>query len=184
MVGGGPTGVEFSAELHDFIRQDVSQRYPHLMDFLNISLFDVAPHLLGSFDRSLSEYTETKFRERGIQVRTNTAVTQVTEEHLMLGDGSHVPYGLLVWSTGLAPTPLIKTLALPKDKQNRLFTDECLHVYDSFDSNQPEKNHVLSHIYAIGDCATIVNNNLPCTAQVAKQKGEYLAKRMCIDCID
>jgi NADH dehydrogenase FAD-containing subunit len=50
VVGGGPTGVEFAAELHDFIHQDVRRLYPNLADFFSISLYDVAPHILGSFD--------------------------------------------------------------------------------------------------------------------------------------
>lgn len=30
VVGGGPTGVEFSAELSDFIHQDLIRYYPHV----------------------------------------------------------------------------------------------------------------------------------------------------------
>ena len=30
VVGGGPTGIEFSGELSDFIKGDVSQRYAHV----------------------------------------------------------------------------------------------------------------------------------------------------------
>lgn len=50
IVGGGPTGVEFSAELHDFVEQDVYRLYPHLKGLVNITLYDVAPHILLSFD--------------------------------------------------------------------------------------------------------------------------------------
>ena len=32
VVGGGPTGVEFAAELHDFLREDVPRLYPALRD--------------------------------------------------------------------------------------------------------------------------------------------------------
>lgn len=43
VVGGGPTGVEFSAELHDFIREDCSRIFPSLMDHVTITVYDVAP---------------------------------------------------------------------------------------------------------------------------------------------
>lgn len=50
IVGGGPTGVEFGAELHDFVEDDVYRLYPELKGQISISLYDVAPHILSSFD--------------------------------------------------------------------------------------------------------------------------------------
>lgn len=41
VVGGGPTGVEFSGELSDFIRRDVHQRYTHVKDYINVTLIEV-----------------------------------------------------------------------------------------------------------------------------------------------
>lgn len=54
-AGGGPTGVEFAAELHDLIRTDIQRHYPNLAKLAKISLFDVAPVILGSFDVGLQE---------------------------------------------------------------------------------------------------------------------------------
>lgn len=52
-VGGGPTGVEFAAELHDLLHTDIKRHYPTLARMAKITLYDVAPMILGSFDRSL-----------------------------------------------------------------------------------------------------------------------------------
>ena len=38
VVGGGPTSIEFAAEFHDWISQDGSKMFPHLMDHVNITL--------------------------------------------------------------------------------------------------------------------------------------------------
>ena len=54
--GGGPTGVEFAAELHDLIQTDIERHYGHLARMARITLYDVAPAILGNFDRSLAEY--------------------------------------------------------------------------------------------------------------------------------
>lgn len=43
VVGGGPTGVEFSGELGDFIRKDVSEKYAHVKDYISITLVEVCP---------------------------------------------------------------------------------------------------------------------------------------------
>lgn len=41
VVGGGPTGVEFTGELSDFIIRDVRQRYTHAKDQIKITLIEV-----------------------------------------------------------------------------------------------------------------------------------------------
>lgn len=42
VVGGGPTGVEFSGELSDFIMKDVRQRYAHVKDYIRVTLVEVS----------------------------------------------------------------------------------------------------------------------------------------------
>jgi len=46
VVGGGPTGVEFSAALHDFINEDLARLYPSLKDLVNITLLEAGDHIL------------------------------------------------------------------------------------------------------------------------------------------
>lgn len=41
VVGGGPTGVEFSGELSDFIVRDVRERYSHVKDYIHVTLIEV-----------------------------------------------------------------------------------------------------------------------------------------------
>ena len=53
IVGGGPTGVEFAAELHDLLHSDAKRHYPLVAHLARITLYDVAPHILSSFDESL-----------------------------------------------------------------------------------------------------------------------------------
>lgn len=44
VVGGGPTGVEFSGELSDFITRDVRERYTHVKDYVKVTLIEVCTH--------------------------------------------------------------------------------------------------------------------------------------------
>ena len=46
VVGGGPTGVEFAAELHDFVVEDLSRLYPSVKDHVTISLLEAGDHIL------------------------------------------------------------------------------------------------------------------------------------------
>lgn len=47
-------------------------------------------------------------------------VKEVKPQKLVLDDGTDVPYGLLVWSTGVGPSSFVKSLDLPKDPGGRL----------------------------------------------------------------
>jgi NADH dehydrogenase FAD-containing subunit len=64
-------GIEFSAELYDFISSDMSRLYPQLMSQTRMTLYDVAPNILGTFDSQLSEYAHKKFSRKGIQIKTS-----------------------------------------------------------------------------------------------------------------
>jgi NADH dehydrogenase len=88
VVGGGPTGVEFAAELHDFVVQDVYRLYPHLKDKVTISLYDTSPGILGGFDASLRGYAERKFARDGVTVNGNSKITAVGRDWIELQDGT------------------------------------------------------------------------------------------------
>lgn len=46
-------------------------------------------------------------------------VKEVHPNKIVLSDGSDVPYGLLVWSTGVGPSEFVKSLPLPKSPGGR-----------------------------------------------------------------
>lgn len=46
VVGGGPTGVEFAAELHDFVNEDLVKLYPRAEELVSITLLEAADHIL------------------------------------------------------------------------------------------------------------------------------------------
>jgi NADH:ubiquinone reductase (non-electrogenic) len=56
VVGGGPTGVEFAAELHDFVSEDLSKLYPAIKDLVNISLIEAGEHILTMYVLTLASF--------------------------------------------------------------------------------------------------------------------------------
>ena len=46
IIGGGPTGMEFGAELSDLVNEDLLELYPDLKGKVNISVYDVADRVL------------------------------------------------------------------------------------------------------------------------------------------
>jgi len=100
-------------------------------------------------------------------------VEKVEKGNMFVKEQGEVNFGLLVWSTGLAPNPLITSITeLAKDeKTNSLLTDNHLNVITKNGTPDPD-------VWAIGDAAVIQDQRLPATAQVANQKGKYLVKKL------
>ncbi|KAF8893040.1 NDE1, mitochondrial external NADH dehydrogenase [Infundibulicybe gibba] len=173
IVGGGPTGVEFAAELHDLLYTDIQAHYPNLAKMAKINLYDVAPSILGTFDKTLVKYAEKMFSREGISILTSHHVERVESGKLFIKEQGEVPFGLLVWSTGLAPNPLISAISEVKkdEKTSKLITDEHLNVIMDDGKANPD-------VWAIGDAAKVESAPLPATAQVANQKAKYLVKKL------
>ncbi|KAI8812158.1 FAD/NAD(P)-binding domain-containing protein [Cladochytrium replicatum] len=165
VVGGGPTGIEFAGEY--LITEDLRKIYPELMDKVQITVFDVAEKILGTFDAGLSEYATKRFLREGIQIRTKAFINEITKDEIRLKDGQVFKYGALIWSTGLTANPLTKSLEVSKDGASRILTDGYLRVLDK-DGNAMEK------VFAMGDCAAIKDQPYFATAQMATQKGNWL----------
>ncbi|KAG0570049.1 hypothetical protein KC19_6G135600 [Ceratodon purpureus] len=150
IVGGGPTGVEFAAELHDLVHEDLMGLYPYLKDDVSISVLQSGDHILNSFDGRISEYAEQKFSRDGIEVKMGSRVLGVTDEKISFkskstGELVEIPYGMIVWSTGIGTRPVIADYMKQIGQTDRrvLATDEWLRVKNA------------DGVYALGDCATV-----------------------------
>ncbi len=166
ICGGGPTGVEFAAELNDFMLEDLQKAYPHLVPEARITLVEAQREILGTFDEKLRRYAMDLFRRQRISVLTESPVIKVEENAIHLKDGSVLEHGLLLWSTGNGPTSFVESTQLPKDKSRRIIIDNYFRVKG------------FENIYALGDCSIIEQQPLPATSQVAQQQGRYLAKAL------
>lgn len=166
VCGGGPTGVEFAAELHDFIEEDVRKKYPGLEEFIEVILIEAGETLLNSFDAKLSEYTMKIFKRQKINVKIKSYITKVTKKEIFVNDGTQFSYGLLVWAAGNTATDLTRNTPLEKNTRQKIIIDHYLKAAGT------------DNIYALGDCTEIPDEPFPVTAQVAQRQGKYLGKSL------
>ncbi|KAI8635035.1 FAD/NAD(P)-binding domain-containing protein [Xylariaceae sp. FL1651] len=119
IVGGGPTGIEFAAELHDLVHDDLSKTYPNLLEFVNITVYDVAPKVLPMFDQKLAQYAMDTFKREHISVKTEHHLRRIRPDESCPGclklkiqeyGDEEVGAGIVVWSTGLMQNPLVRKL--------------------------------------------------------------------------
>lgn len=64
------------------------------------------------FDERISSFAESKFARDGIDVQTGCRVLSVSNKGISVkdklkGEVSEVPYGMVVWSTGVGTRPVI-----------------------------------------------------------------------------
>ncbi|KAF8269448.1 FAD/NAD-P-binding domain-containing protein [Lactarius quietus] len=170
VVGGGPTGIEVSGELHDFLEDDLKSWYPELSNKIKITLIEALPSVLSMFSRGLIDYTVSTFKESKIDILTGTMVKEVKEKSVVLQmpDKSikEVPVGMVVWAGGNKARAVSVDLMsrLPDAQKNKrgITVDDHLRMAGSDGT-----------IFALGDCTS---SQYAPTAQVASQQGAYLAR--------
>ncbi|KAK7062553.1 NADH:ubiquinone oxidoreductase [Paramarasmius palmivorus] len=177
VVGGGPTGVEVSGEIHDFLEDDLKSWYPELAGRVRISLVEALPSVLPMFSKQLIDYTESTFKESKIDILTKTMVKEVKDNAVVLQmpDKSiqEVPCGMVVWAGGNKGRKITQDLMaqFPSVQTNRrgITVDES-----NLTSNADHLRMAgADGIFAIGDCTS---TSYAPTAQVASQQGAYLAR--------
>ncbi|KAG6776983.1 hypothetical protein POTOM_016780 [Populus tomentosa] len=131
---------------------------------LFFSLLEQASEILSSFDVGLRQYATNHLTKSGVSLMRGV-VKEVHSKKIVLSDGTNVPYGLLVWSTGVGPSQFEVT----RPSQGPwIGIDEWLRVSSVED------------VFALGDCAGFLENSgrpvLPALAQVAERQGKFLVK--------
>ncbi|PBP16107.1 hypothetical protein BUE80_DR013143, partial [Diplocarpon rosae] len=123
VVGGGPTGVEFAAELFDLCHEDLQRLYPQLIPHIKICIYDVATKILPMFDASLAKYAIDLFRRDGIEIKTEHHIESLQPGlpgsvdpnddggcfTLKTKEDGEIGVGMCVWSTGLMMNPFVQS---------------------------------------------------------------------------
>lgn len=157
VCGGGPTGVEFAAEVYDFLSHDLVFHFPALRDLVQVHIVQSNDHILNTYDLKISKLAEEKFSREGINVITKTRVVHVRENEIEVNDKSgkshKLPFGLCIWTTGIGMHPFTEQFVDGIKEQNHsraISVDDHLNVIGaSFGADHQQS------VWAIGDCSTI-----------------------------
>jgi NADH dehydrogenase len=167
VVGGGPTGVEMAgavAELRRFaLRRDFRRIDPREA---NVLLLEGGPRLLPSYPLSLSEKAKLDLRRLGVEVRTDTLVTDIRAGSVVAA-GWTIPTRTVIWAAGNVASPVLRSLGAPLDNVGRAIVEPDCTV-----PGYPE-------VFVLGDAASFNHQEggpLPGISPVAIQMGEYAAR--------
>jgi len=167
VVGGGATGVELAGTLAELRGIVLGATFPDVdPSRVHVRLVEMSPSLLGPFNPKLREYARRQLDKRGIDVRLDTEIAEVTSTHVHLKDGEDLPSDLTVWAAGVAAGQAVAGWGLPQGRGGRLMVGPDLRVQGQ------------DRIFAVGDIAMNPDDPTPQLAQPAIQMGKHAAEQI------
>ena len=167
VVGGGATGVELAGTLAELRNIALPTAYPDIdRSRLHVKLVEQAPALLAPYVPSLREYAHQQLLNRGVEVRLDATISEITPDQVVLADGEHLHSDVTVWAAGITGPDVIKDWDLPQGRGGRIEVGPDLRV-NGYD-----------RIFAIGDIALTGDQPLPQLAQPSLQMGRFAAEQV------
>lgn len=167
VVGGGPTGVEMAGAIAEIRKYALARDFRHIDPReATVMLLEGGPRILSSYPAEMSDKAKAELKAIGVEVRTETMVTEITDSHVNAG-GWTIPTRTVIWAAGNQASPLIATLGCPVDRAGRAIVDPDCTV-----PGHPE-------VFVLGDAAHFEDTQagvLPGICPVAIQMGQYCAK--------
>jgi NADH:ubiquinone reductase (H+-translocating) len=167
IVGGGPTGVEMAGTLAELRNIALPTSFPEIdRRRMRVTLIELGPALLASFDTRLREYTQSQLIDRGVDIRLETKIDRVEHDSVHLSDGSKLASDMTIWAAGISGPSWLAKVGLPTGRGGRLETGPDLRV----------TGH--DRIFAAGDIGIIEGYALPQLSQPAIQQGRHAADQI------
>jgi NADH dehydrogenase len=172
VVGGGPTGVELAGTLAEIARKSLAEDFRHIdPQKTRVVLLEAGPALLSAYPEDLRQSAKRQLERLGVEVRLNSAVTDVRSAEIHVGN-EVLHAGVVLWAAGVAASPLGRALGGPVDRAGRVLVEADLSL-----PGHPE-------VFVIGDLASLKQadgTQLPGVAPVAMQQGRWVAREIAAD---
>jgi NADH:ubiquinone reductase (H+-translocating) len=166
LVGAGPSGVELAASLAHLVKVTLRGNF-HRIDptKASIILLDAGKRVLPTFAESLSRRVSKRLKKLGVKVTTDVKVEKVDEQGVIAG-GTRIPSATVLWTAGVAASPIPKMLGTKTDRAGRALVDPFLKIVDA------------PGVFVVGDAASVMQNEhpVPGVAQAAIQEGRYVGR--------
>ncbi len=120
IVGGGPTGVELAGAIADLARLALAKDFKTIdTKMARIRLYEGSPRILAVYSVESSRNAERQLKELGVEVCTDSRVTEIESGRIKVGDEWQAAT-VTLWASGVAASPLGKKLGAPTDRDGRV----------------------------------------------------------------
>jgi len=136
----------------------------------DILLLDAGDRVLPAFAEPLSRRATRRLTKLGVKVMTRVKVGTVDERGVVAG-GTRIPCATVLWTAGVAASPVPKMLGGKTDRAGRALVDPFLNIVG------------MSGVFVVGDAASVQQNEhpVPGVAQAAVQEGWYVGRLIAND---
>jgi NADH:quinone reductase (non-electrogenic) len=166
LVGAGPTGVELAGSLAHLVKVTLQGNF-HRIDpsKSTIILLDAGKRVLPAFDESVSRKVARRLEKLGVKVMTDVRVETVDDKGVIAA-GKRIPSATVLWTAGVAASPIPKMLGTKTDRAGRALVDPFLKVAEA------------PGVFVVGDAASVMQDEhpVPGVAQAAIQEGRYVGR--------
>lgn len=167
VVGGGPTGVELAGAIGEMSRFSLAKDFKNIDSKLTrVILLEGMDKILPGFSKPLTSWAIRALEDLGVQVWTNSIVTNIDEDGVNIGN-ERIETKTVIWAAGIKSNNIETDFDVKKDRMGRIIVQPDMSI-----EGHPE-------IFAAGDCSSYSHYNnepLPCIAPAAIQQGKYIAK--------
>lgn len=168
--GGGLSGIEFAAELADYMVKCL-RNYNLSLDESEIFIVEAGKQIVPQLEKSFTETIQKELNEKGVNILTYTKIVNQSPDAVTLSSGAVLKTKTLIWTGGVRISELMQESGMKVGQLGRVIVNEFLQA-ESF-----------PYIYAIGDNALAINLStrkpVPAAAQFALQQGRLAADNIC-----
>ena len=175
VIGGGPTGVELAGAICDIAQLYMRRDFRHIDPTTSrVLLLEGSPRVLAAYPPDLSAKAEAALTRLGVEVHTNTHVTNLGPGWVEAA-GKRMEAVVTLWAAGVQASPLGKMLSatpgVTLDKRGCVLVDDHLNP------------HGLNNVFVLGDLAHFEQDGhqVPGVAQPAMQMGDHVGKLIAAD---
>ncbi len=168
VVGGGYTGVELVAEMHDFLFGYVTRRYRGLSpNEVRLVVLEAEQEILRGVHPKLAEHAQRRLLVEGIEIRLKTKATRCFLDAIEVNHSEIIPAETVIWTAGVRAHSMVEALPGPHDRIGRAVVNEYLQI-----EGHPE-------VFVVGDsCAATTALAAPRVAPVAIAHGRLVARNI------
>jgi NADH dehydrogenase len=166
IIGGGPTGVELAGAISDIARLYMKHDFRHIDPAkARVMILEGGPRILSTYPEDLSQKAVDQLTHIGVEVHTNTRVTDLEPGYVIMGN-DRLEAVVTLWAAGVQASSLGKLLGVETDKRGCVMVD--LHLNPQ---GHPD-------VFVCGDLAHVEEDGrqIPGVAQPAMQMGDHVAQ--------
>jgi NADH:ubiquinone reductase (H+-translocating) len=172
LVGGGPTGVELAGALAEMKKAILQKDYPDLdMSKMQINLVQSGDRILNTMSEKSSKAAQDFLESLGVKIWKNVRVTNYDGRIITTNSDLTFETATVIWTAGVQGAAIAGL-----DAKSLVEKVERIRV------NQYNQVVGYNNIFAIGDIASMENENFPqghpMMAQPALQQGNLLGQNI------